>query len=79
MPKSNLIRIDDTGNIIRSFAKRRGVRLDDVCTEADIPRATFFRHMRNPEDIRLGELRGMVRALELDDREILEVVRNGRD
>lgn len=51
------------------------VNMAAVSRATKIPMATLYRRREAPEDIRLGELRKLVRAQGLTDEEIVRIIR----
>lgn len=56
---------------IKSCVTRTGTDLDKLVNKARISRSTYFKHMRAPERITVGELRTYIQTLKIPKEDIL--------
>ena len=56
---------------IKSCVTRTGTDLDKLVSKARITRSTYFRHMREPEQITVRELRTYIHALNIPKEDII--------
>lgn len=56
---------------IKSCVARTGTDLDKLVNKARISRSTYFKHLRAPERITVGELRAYIQALKIPKEDIL--------
>lgn len=56
---------------IKSCVTRTGTDLDKLVSKARISRSTYFKHMRAPERITVGELRTYIQTLKIPKEDIL--------
>ncbi len=48
-----------------------------LCKASGVSEATYYRHIKRPEDITLGELRALFRLGKLTDDQLLSAIRIG--
>lgn len=67
---------EDFACIIRGYLGRRGktVSADDLKKAAGVSHSAFYRHLRQPEQVTLGELRAYRRVLGISDEDILSIL-----
>lgn len=56
---------------IKSCVTRTGTDIDKLVNKARICRTTYFNHLRNPEQITVGELRAYIELLKIPKEDIL--------
>ena len=61
----------DLSRAIKSCVTRTGTDLDKLVNKARITRSTYFRHMREPEQITVRELRTYIQTLHIPKEDIL--------
>lgn len=56
---------------IKACVTRTGTDLDKLVNKARISRSTYFKHMRTPEQITVGELRMYIQTLKIPKEDII--------
>lgn len=56
---------------IKSCVTRTGTDIDKLVNKARICRTTYFNHMREPEQITVGELRAYIQMLNIPKEDVL--------
>jgi len=63
MPKVKLLEKDMTTNAICERAGHAGLVMPEVSKKSGIPQATLYKRLKEPESLKLGELRRLAKAL----------------
>ena len=64
---------------IKASRIEEGVGIDILAKKAGIKRTTYFSHLRNPEQITLGELRAYCNTLKIPVESLISAVYEGGD
>lgn len=59
---------------IKSCVARTGTDINKLASKARISRSTYFKHLRDPERITVGELRAYIQTLKIPKEDILEAL-----
>ncbi len=59
---------------IRSCMERTGTNREKLVAKARISMPTFYKHLRDPDKITLGELRAYIKTLEIPKEDILDAL-----
>jgi len=62
--------VEDFKNYLKRQLSYRG----NVISKLNLSKSTYYRHLKNPEDITLGELRMMVVIGELDEQKVMDFI-----
>jgi len=66
-------------DVLIGYAKVAGLSRDAFQRCSGIPKRTFERRMANPDDITLGELRSMLKAIRImPDEKVIEFIKGGK-
>lgn len=58
----------------KTYLKRQLSYRGNVSSKLNVSQSTYYRHLRNPEDITLGELKAMVVIGELDEQKVMDFI-----
>lgn len=64
---------------IKASRIEEGIGIDILAKKAGIKRTTYFSHLRNPEQITLGELRAYCNTLKIPAESLVSAVYEGGD
>ena len=65
-------------DVLIGYAKVAGLSRDEFQRRSGIPKRTFERRMANPDDITIGELRSMLKAIRIMPNEaVIKFIREG--
>ena len=56
---------------IRACVQRAGAEIDKLVAVADISRATYYKHLREPDLITIGELRAYIKMLNIPKEDVI--------
>ena len=59
---------------IRACVQRTGAEVDKLVTAADISRATYYKHLREPHLITVGELRAYIKMLDVPKEDVISAL-----
>lgn len=59
---------------IRKYLSMRGATVEDLATSARVGETTMYRRMREPDELTLGELRAIVRKLQIPVDEFKTII-----
>ena len=66
-------------NILIGYAKVAGLDREAFRRCSGLTPATFSRRMKNPDDITIGELRSMLKAIRImPDEKVIEFIKGGK-
>lgn len=67
-----------TADVLIGYAKAAGLNREAFRRCSGMKPATFSRRMANPDDITIGELRGMLKAIRImPDEALIKLIREG--
>lgn len=58
----------------KTYLKRQLSYRGNVISKLCLSKSTYYRHLKNPDDITLGELRHMVVIGELDEQKVMDYI-----
>lgn len=58
----------------KTYLKRQLSFRGNVTSKLNLSKSTYYRHLKHPEDITLGELRQMVVIGELDEKKVMDFI-----
>lgn len=58
--------------MFKEYLARQLSRRGNVYSKLGISKSTYYRHLKNPEDITLGEMKMMILIGELDEQKVID-------
>lgn len=59
---------------IKGCVQRAGAEIDKLVATADISRCTYYKHLREPDLITIGELRAYIRMLNIPKEDVISAL-----
>ena len=73
------IRADTTADTLIGYAKvNTGYEPAEIQKKSRIGKTTFYSRLKRPEELKLEELRQLIRICHYTDEQIVEIVKGGR-
>lgn len=74
-----LVRADTTADSLIGYAKvNTGYEPAEIQKKSRIGKTTFYNRLKRPEELKLEELRQLIRICHYTDEQIVEIVKGGR-